>query len=505
LPTCRTDEQADERAKQLATLAERMTLARVEPELARKGLERVAAAPAGAKLKVQCALVDELIAGWRPQSACPSFGSIVERWGNGELHRKFPAFVRKRHNAKAALANLRLYVLPVIGDRPVDAITLDDCDAIANSLGHLRQGSRRQVLAPLKTLLDYCVRPLGLIERSPLPPKWLPKNGKPRTLQWLYPSEDAKLMACTAVPLWQRMLFGYLIREGGREAEPLCTTIDMFDFVEGRNTCRLSASLIKTKVAKFWQLQPGTARALQRWFKRRHARSSDLAFVNDRYSRIDADHTSLPELLRDACRLAGIDRPELYTTTADSRQLCVHDLRRSFVTVMLALGRSERWISQRTGHLSSTELRGYEKAAASFAELNVGDFLPLDEAIPELRSPAKAAPSIDQQLAANTRNHTESPVYIVELPPVPQARDITENAVVSGAASGHKAPQSAIAGQTMADRMTALEARLAVLTATAAPSAELIAQLSNSLAVHVAAAVTAQLRGTKRTRKANRK
>lgn len=66
-------------------------------------------------------------------------------------------------------------------------------------------------------------------------------------------------------------------------------------------------------------------------------------------------------------------------------QLRAHDLRASFVTVNLALGKSEAWITDRTGHKSSQMIYRYKRAARTHKELNLGSFDPLHEAIPELR------------------------------------------------------------------------------------------------------------------------
>lgn len=485
LPACKSDADAEVRRKQLVELGARMVASNVDRLLAVAALRRVARAPAGDTLEDACDTVAELIGGWRPDpddSECPTLGEVLERWAAGELHRKHPKHVKARKNCKPAVAGLRKYARALWSTR-VDAVTLDACDEVANSLGHLRQGSQRQVLAPLKRILDYCVKPLKLIKQSPLPAKWLPGAGKTRSLQWLYPSEDAQLMACTAVPLWFRILCGYLVREGGREGEPIATTIDRFDFEAGRNTCSLPSGMIKTSNAKFWQLNAGTARALQAWFALRGARSTDLAFVNGDGERINADYVSLPAMLRAACKLAGITRPELYANTDDSRHLCVHDLRRSFVTVSLALDRSERWISARTGHLSSTELHGYEKQAASFAELHVGDWLPLDEAIPELRAVNKnltfaqsetaaklaqtsaevARVSIDLPLAAGIAKPAQLHEFrdsIVELGALPQAPE-TAQLLENAPASGQTFPDiSGLEGHSAAVRFAALEAEL---------------------------------------------
>jgi hypothetical protein len=51
----------------------------------------------------------------------------------------------------------------------------------------------------------------------------------------------------------------------------------------------------------------------------------------------------------------------------------------------LALGRSEAWITDRTGHRSSQMIYTYKRAARTHAELGLGSFVSLHEAVPELR------------------------------------------------------------------------------------------------------------------------
>ncbi|KYF90369.1 hypothetical protein BE20_17890 [Sorangium cellulosum] len=68
----------------------------------------------------------------------------------------------------------------------------------------------------------------------------------------------------------------------------------------------------------------------------------------------------------------------------------MHDTRATFITIKLANGRTETWISDRTGHRSSNQIHHYKRAARKVAELGLGDFAPLDEAIPELRGKGRA-------------------------------------------------------------------------------------------------------------------
>jgi hypothetical protein len=63
--------------------------------------------------------------------------------------------------------------------------------------------------------------------------------------------------------------------------------------------------------------------------------------------------------------------------------LRLHDLRASFVTIAFANGRDERWIRDRTGHRSGA-LERYRRVARTVEELDLGDWVSLDEAIPEI-------------------------------------------------------------------------------------------------------------------------
>jgi hypothetical protein len=50
-----------------------------------------------------------------------------------------------------------------------------------------------------------------------LPRNFAPKIGKSIAVQWLYPSEEAQLVACEALLIERRLLWGVLAREGMRD------------------------------------------------------------------------------------------------------------------------------------------------------------------------------------------------------------------------------------------------------------------------------------------------
>lgn len=76
--------------------------------------------------------------------------------------------------------------------------------------------------------------------------------------------------------------------------------------------------------------------------------------------------------LRANAELAGLIRPQLWENSKARRHLTVHDLRATFITVSLANGMTEAWITDRTGHQDSATLYQYKRQARTHAELNLG-------------------------------------------------------------------------------------------------------------------------------------
>ncbi len=100
---------------------------------------------------------------------------------------------------------------------------------------------------------------------------------------------------------------------------------------------------------------------------------------------IDVEH--LARQLRLDLKRAGIDRPQLFENNDKRQQVRAHDLRSTFVVVAEANGRSEAWITTRTGHKSSRMVAAYRRRGLSWKAAGLGDLLPLSEAIPDLFAP----------------------------------------------------------------------------------------------------------------------
>ena len=342
-----------------------------------------------------------------------TFERFAKQWTDGELHRLHPDHVRDKDHADDK-SRLTKYVNPVIGPRLLSSIELADADRVMSKLPReLEPGTRRHIAQALGRVLKLAVYPGGHIKASPIPVGWLPHKGKPKARGYVYPDEDATLLACQArdesgallVPLWRRLLWGFIAREGTRgPSEALSFRWRHVDLVRG--AVRLDTN--KTDDPRAWALDPGVVRALLAWKEVTPGGTEpqDLIFVAA--GGVQPHETTLAGQLRDDLKAAKVTRAELFEHSAHRLQLRAHDLRASFITVALANGRSETWVTDRTGHTTSGQLMNYRRAARTVAELELGSFQPLDEAIPELAPGRLAATKLAAQVAASEFRRRDS-------------------------------------------------------------------------------------------------
>jgi integrase len=251
----------------------------------------------------------------------------------------------------------------------------------------LTASTRRQVLQSLNRLLNLAAQPFELIEINPLRTGFLPKVRKSdqKIKDCLLPSEDARLMLCVQVPLVERLLYGVLVREGFRVSELLELTWAAFDLANGSVVLDDN----KTDDPRAWALDPGVAEALRIWKELSAKARPASAKVFQHLDGKAIDRYEAAERLRDYLKLAGVTRAQLFERSERRLPLRAHDLRASFVTVSLANGKSETWVTDRTGHRSSAMIRTYDRQVRKHQELELGSFVPLDQAIPEFAAAAK--------------------------------------------------------------------------------------------------------------------
>ena len=305
---------------------------------------------------------------------------MAEQWTDGELHSRHPDHVKEKRSASDDERRFEKHIYPIVGGVSLEDFRLEHAELVMQKMERgLSASSRRHVAQLIGRLLAMAVYPCRLIKASPIPRGWLPSAGTKKGFPILYADEDARLLACAEVPLDFRVIYGVLHREGLRRGEALALTWKDLDLERGA----IALDENKTDHPRFWKLSPGVAEGLIAWRKLQ----DDPPVHHNVFVELDTDGLDVEHLaqrLRDHLWSVGVRRHELHNQGTNRGRLTLHTLRHSFVTRALALGKTEDWVRQRTGHVSNELLR-YREGARSLAELELDDVLPLVDAIPELR------------------------------------------------------------------------------------------------------------------------
>jgi integrase len=315
-----------------------------------------------------------------------TFRQVATAWTSGDLARRFPHHVKVKRSADSDVMRLDKHIYPLIADVPIADFTLDHAEVVMGSLAAgMSRASRRHIAQLMHRVLALAVFPLRLRPATPLPRGWLPKLNR-TTQAFLYPDEDMALLSCADAPLARRFAFGFLAREGMRKSEALRLTWADVDL--SRGVVSLDAN--KTDDPRAWRLGPDVAIALRRWHEHCGSPDGHAPVLADRKG---SSRVALRACdLRDDLKRADVQRPQLFEQTTTRRRFNVHGLRATFVTLALAAGQSEAWVTDRTGHRSSAQLHGYKRPARGAADLGLGWLAPLHLAIPELRIEGETAP-----------------------------------------------------------------------------------------------------------------
>lgn len=428
--------KAAARAAQLAELA--ACLAHVDE--ARALLDRAA----GASDKAVKDLIDAGRTGRLvPQASREgmTFGELSKKWTTGELARSYPDHVRKKKSVKDDVQRLDAYILPHLKDLPVAAITLDHAEQVMCSLpSTLGPATRRQVAQLMSKALNLAVFPLRLRDTSPLPRGWLPKPPPAKAKSYLYPAEDRALLGNTELPLAHRVLWGILAREGLRKSEALALEWSDVDLQNGS----VNLDENKSDDPRSWALGPDVAKALAAWHvicgePPRDARVLELGDAN-------------VETLRGHLRRSGVDRPQLFEASKTRQPIRIHDLRGTFVTLALACGRTETWVTDRTGHKSSDMVHRYKRTARHAGELGLGWLAPMHEAVPELAevqqkcsSTPGAGPRSTKKLSKNTLAEVAELVDAADSKCVPRGRRRAKRGSLANPRTRHPEPPESAA------------------------------------------------------------
>ena len=272
----------------------------------------------------------------------PTFGELAYQWVRGELAVKYPDHVERKRSAYTDLCYLRKYVFPVVEDKPIAEVTLEDYEQVMRDIPtragarKVRSATRRHVAQVMRRVMQLAEYPAKVIARNPIPANAMPRVRTEVALQYVYPDEDASLLACIAVDekgiarvdLGRRVLYGFLARAGWRREEALGGKVEeVEDAVKdpeqaldevpaltwGRLDLRHGVVHLdreKTGRPRPVPIDADVARALEAWRTLTpRAQDDDPVFVDMGGEAIDRHEAA--GVLRADLLAAGVDRPEL--------------------------------------------------------------------------------------------------------------------------------------------------------------------------------------------------
>lgn len=248
-------------------------------------------------------------------------------------------------------------ILPILGDMPVVAITLADCDKIKHKIAQMDIGlaQRKKYCRTVRQVFSYAVEPLRLITHPPVSEGWVPKGQEPRkAFQMLYPHEDEVFLGCADVAILVRFYFGLMLRTGMRPGE--AAKLQWRDW--SASIGKINLDNTKTKTPRSFFVDDDVAATLDA-LRPEGAQPEDLVFAEIRKSLAHV----VDDVMHPALRAAGLDklRPELFVSEGMRRWIVAHDCRATYVTLKAALGATEHEIMSVTGHMTSKEINTYKR------------------------------------------------------------------------------------------------------------------------------------------------
>jgi hypothetical protein len=193
-------------------------------------LNKAAAADAKTLADVQ-SVVDGLCAGdWTAPTKLDetTFEEVANDWTSGRPAVRYPDHLRRKRTVRDDVQRMRDDILPIIGAVPIAKFTVEDAEHVMRAIpGEFTANTRRNFAVLIHRVLALAVFPLRPRESNPLPTGWLPKPGRRKAKSYLYPDEDAGLLAATSLPFRRRFAYGFLAREGNRKSEGAAMLFDL--------------------------------------------------------------------------------------------------------------------------------------------------------------------------------------------------------------------------------------------------------------------------------------
>lgn len=315
-------------------------------------------------------------------------------WTSGGLYREHGNIKRLRPKASARddANRLELHVYPYIGDMAVADVREQDIEQAFKRAGEeaikrngkpLRSATRTHIYQVMHRMFDLAIKPGRLRADNPVSEDLRPEKDAPKLFAYLYPSELIAVLACEAVPLVRRVYYALAVYVGLRKSSLRVLHWHAFDFEH----LTLTSLVSKTDLAQIFALSdsqiPGYASImvlLRRYYEFLGRPDGDELVIQD--LQIKRNHEA--KALRDDLRAAGVTRALLFSKSDKVEPLRFHDLRATFVTWAKRAGKSDGWITDRTGQITPEIMRRYARAARVLEDLRYEPFPDISTAVPEL-------------------------------------------------------------------------------------------------------------------------
>ena len=385
----RDDAEAEKRTQILAEMAKRL-----RPVVGAEEIVEVLTDAGKARTAKELDEVEEIVraieAGETRKASSavtPTFEDFAKTWTSGDLRKKHPDHVRDKDSTRDEQV-LRDYINPVIGPMRIPDVTLENAERVMAKLpAELAPRTRKLVAQCMRKVLSLAVYPGRYITANPIPREWMPKIPKSanKAKAFLYPEEDAKLLGARRCP--------------SSAASPTACS--------RARACALRSSIARVGVTSTSSMG-GCASTRTRRTTRAPGRSRPTSCGRSPGGR--SGRRARPtisvlgfDLANGAWWLRGDEgwtkerqdegawgpahgrsdaSRELFERSAARQPIRLHDLRATFVTVSLANGKTEQWVSDRTGHKSSQMIATYTRQARHVVGARPRD----------ARTPRRAAP-----------------------------------------------------------------------------------------------------------------
>jgi integrase len=192
------------------------------------------------------------------------------------------------------------------------------------------------------------------------------------------------LLGCAGekgIPLARRVLYALAVYTGQRKGSLFALRWKHVDFEHGT----LASFKTKTGAAQYFVADRGLMHLLEAWYEQLGKPGDEEALVRE--ADIGCEAKRLATVLRDEdLKAANVTRAILFEADAcNVEALRFHDLRSTFCTWARRLGKSNAWISERTGHEPTGDMiNRYDRGAQTLVDLEYAPFPDISRAIPEL-------------------------------------------------------------------------------------------------------------------------